>query len=139
MLQSITVKDYVNTNLITIHPDMDVIELVDLLLKYRFTGLPVTDQHRHLVGFISEKDCLHALLSAAYHNDLGQTVQDLMTKQVKTVSVADSIADVAEKFLQDHCRSYPVLDDEDKLIGLINRGDVLKVFEKLLLPAKAKH
>ena len=136
MLRSVTARDYMATTLVTFTPDMDVIEAVRMLVEYRISGAPVVDGKNHLIGMLSEKDCLKSVLSASYHDALGATVGDLMTPHVEAVDAEMSIIEIAERFLEHGRRRYPVLDD-GRLVGQISRRDVLRAFQKFVNP-KAK-
>ena len=137
MLKSVTARDYMASGLVTFKPDTDVLEAVKDLLEYRISGAPVVDDHHRLVGVISEKDCLKTVLSAAYNGDWGATVAELMTKEVETVAADASIVEVAEMFVKDNRRRYPVVDDEGRLVGQISRRDILRALEFFVSP-KAK-
>ncbi|NVK22530.1 MAG: CBS domain-containing protein [Kangiellaceae bacterium] len=128
MLNSLHVRDYMTSAMITLKPETDVVEAAQTMLEYRLTGAPVLDDHNRLVGYISEKDCLHTVLSAIYHGDLGDRVMDRMSKDVRTVHPDDSIADVAERFLKDNCRMYPVVE-KSQLVGMISRQSILKALQ----------
>ena len=127
MLSSLIVKDYMVSAMITVRPDTDIVEAAQTLQEYRLSGIPVVDDHKRLVGFLSEKDCLHTVLSAVYNQDYGDLVSDRMTSELHTVHPTDNITDVAERFLKDGVRMYPVLD-KDVLVGIISRQSVLKAF-----------
>ncbi|MFZ8870063.1 MAG: CBS domain-containing protein, partial [Litorivicinaceae bacterium] len=49
-------------NLATATRDMDLLALVDLLLRRGISGTPVVDQSGYLIGMVSEHDCLKAIL-----------------------------------------------------------------------------
>ncbi len=133
MLHSVTARDYMATTLVTFTPDMDVLQAVKMLVEYKIAGAPVVDEKKHLVGMLSEKDCLKTVLSATYHDDLGATVGDLMTPNVEWVDADTSIVEIAEMFLEHNRRHYPVLD-EGRLVGKIARRDVLRAFLKFVNP-----
>ncbi len=130
MLNSLLVNDYMVSAMITLKPGVDIVEAAHTLQEYRLSGAPVTDDHNRLVGFLSEKDCLHTVLSAVYNQDYGDLVEDRMTKNIKSVHPTDNITDVAERFLKDGVRMYPVLD-KDVLVGVISRQSILKAFCEL--------
>lgn len=130
MLKSVTTRDYMTSAAITLKPEQDILEAVETLLEYRLSGAPVVDDHREVIGFLSEKDCLHVVLSAVYNGDLGERVMDRMSKGVISVHPDDSIADVAEKFLSCACRAFPVIE-KDVLVGMISRANVLQAMEKI--------
>lgn len=127
MLNSLVVKDYMASAMITLKPGVDIVEAAQTLQEYRLSGAPVLDDHSRLVGFLSEKDCLHTVLSAVYNQDYGDLVEDRMTKDILSVHPTDNITDVAERFLKDGVRMYPVVD-KDVLVGMISRQSVLKAF-----------
>ncbi len=133
MLRSVTARDYMATTLVTFKPDMDVLEAVRMLVEYKISGAPVVDDKHQLVGILSEKDCLKAVLSATYHDDLCATVGDLMTPSVEAVDADSSIIEIAERFLEYNRRRYPVLE-EGRLIGQISRRDILRAFQKFVNP-----
>lgn len=130
MLGSVTVKDYMTSAMITLKPGVDIVEAAQTLLEYRLSGVPVLDDHNRLVGFLSEKDCLHTVLSAVYNQDYGDLVEDRMTKEIKSVYPSDNITDIAERFLKDGVRMYPVIEKE-VLVGMISRQSVLNAFCKM--------
>ncbi len=127
MLNSLLVNDYMVSAMITLKPGVDIVEAAQTLQEYRLSGAAVTDDHNRLIGFLSEKDCLHTVLSAVYNQDYGDLVEDRMSKEIKSVHPTDNITDVAERFLKDGVRMYPVLD-KDVLVGIISRQSVLKAF-----------
>lgn len=129
-LKSVTVKDYMATGLITLTPEMGVMEAVQKFLDYRISGAPVVDERGNMIGMLSEKDCLKVVLNAAYYEEMGGTVSDFMMKDVITIDASTGIVEVAEMFIKSSFRRYPVVSD-DKLIGQISRRDVLKALEKL--------
>jgi len=130
MLQSVAVRDYMSANLVTVTPDMDVLRAIHALVQNRISGAPVVDHHGHLVGVISEKDCLKVALHAGYHKEYGGKVSEYMTREVKTVDADTSILEVARMFLQRAPRRYPVMDG-NRLVGQVSRRDVLRALEAL--------
>jgi len=130
MLNSVTVKDYMTSAMITMKPEVDIVEAAQTLLEYRLSGAPVVDEHNRVIGFLSEKDCLHTVLSAVYNQDYGDLVEDRMTKGIKAVHPSENITDVAESFLKDGVRMYPVVE-KDVLVGMISRQSVLNAFVRI--------
>lgn len=131
MLHSIAVKDYMAASLITFTPEMDILEAIHLLVRNRISGAPVVDNLGNIVGVLSEKDCLAVALQSSYHGEMGGRVKEFMTEKVVTVSANASMVDVAKMFLDTNFRRYPVVDDDNRLVGQISRRDVLKALEAL--------
>ena len=89
-----------------------------------FGSLPVVDEERRLVGIVSEFDLLRALRTGKNLDKV--TVQELMAPQ--PVSVREGVvADDLMKILdENHFIRVPVVDDDNKVIGVVSRTDILK-------------
>ena len=120
-----TVKDYMSGKLVTFLPDTDVLDAIHELLNHRISGAPVVDNFGHLVGMLSEFDCLQVVLTSGYHGEPGGPVADLMVAEVRTVDANLSIMDVTQLFIETGLRRFPVIKD-NRLVGQISRRDVLR-------------
>jgi CBS domain-containing protein len=128
--KAILARDYMTKAVVSLSPDMTLLDAVELLLERRISGAPVLDQHGNLVGILSEKDCLRAALNATYYGDLGGLVSDHMQRHVATVSDDTPIFEVTRLFINGHFRRYPVMHGH-RLVGSISRRDVLKALQTL--------
>jgi CBS domain-containing protein len=129
-VKSALVKDYMSGKLVTFTPEMDVLDAMHELVRHRIAGAPVVDHHGHLVGMLSEFDCLRTVMMAAYHNERGGPVADFMNADVKSVDANMGIVDLAGLFLESGFRRYPVLKD-NRLVGQISRRDVLRALVEM--------
>jgi len=129
-IKSAKVRDYMSGRLVTFSPDTDVLDAMRELVHHKISGAPVVDDHGHLVGMLSEFDCLKVVLSASYHGDPGGPVSELMEPGVKTIDADMSIVDLAQLFLDSRLRRYPVLKD-NRVVGQISRRDVLRALLEL--------
>ncbi|BDY05635.1 MULTISPECIES: CBS domain-containing protein [unclassified Ferrimonas] len=123
-MESVKVQDYMERHPVWLSPETPLSVAVDTLLEAKQPGAPVVDADHHLVGFVSEQDCLSVLLASSYHCDITATVADCMRKDVLTVTPEDSVLSLAESMLGQKPKIYPVLD-EDKVVGIIDRSRVL--------------
>lgn len=131
MKPSASAKDFMVTNLVTLRPEMDIMEAIRLLVDHRISGAPVIDQLGNLVGILSEKDCLTVALEAGYHDEWGGQVKEYMNPDISTIDADTSILDVANYFINAPYRRYPVMQ-ENRLVGQISRRDVLKALQSLM-------
>lgn len=129
-IKPVQVKDYMSGKLVTFAPDTDVLDAIHELLHHRIAGAPVIDDHGTLVGMLSEFDCLSVILKAAYHEQPGGPISELMTTEVDTVDANMSIIDLAELFIASGYRRYPVMKD-NMLVGQISRKDVLRALQDI--------
>lgn len=122
--------DIMTQDVTVLHPDLDVYEAIEIFLQRKITGAPVADSQNHLVGILSEKDCMRLLLDGAYHNLPAGQVKDFMTDVKQTVNAKTDILTIAGIFLNSDFRRVPVVDGA-KLVGIITRRDVLAAIQRL--------
>lgn len=126
------ITNYMITDPIVFREDQDMSEAVDVIVRKKISGAPVLNAQDELVGIISEKECLRVLLDEAYFNQHeGRCVGEYMSRNLNTLSVDMDILSVASIFVTTNYRRYPIVDHTGKLVGLINRKDVLKAARKL--------
>lgn len=131
-IQDIQVKDFMSSKLVTFRPDQPIGEVAEILMKKNISGGPVVDQQGKLCGIISEGDCLKQFLKGQYTNSPNHdgNVGDHMVKEVLTTSPETSILEIAQRFLSEKVRRFPVMDN-GKLVGQISQRDVLRAVNKL--------
>jgi predicted transcriptional regulator len=137
MLKADTVKSYMSTHVVTLHPDMDVLEAVRILTDQGIPGAPVVDDIGNFVGLLAEKDCLEAVLKAAYYEEWGGRVAEYMQTRVRTIDASMSIIDAARLFVETSLRGFPVMDNQ-RIVGQLNRSDLLKALIRLSRDSAAK-
>jgi CBS domain-containing protein len=132
MLKSIKVGDYMTRHLVTFRSDMDLFTAIHRLLEHNISGAPVVDSQGHLIGLLSEGDCLRGILAGAYHEEVGGNVSAYMAREVETVTSQTDIIEASERFLRGRRRRLPVVDD-GVLVGQISRHDVLRAVKEFAL------
>jgi CBS domain-containing protein len=120
-----------SASVVTFSPDEDVLEAIHTLVERRISGSPVVDGAGNIVGMLSEKDCMKVALEAGYNEGMGGKVADYMTKNVETIDADSSIMEVAKAFIDQPYKRFPVVDEEERLVGQISRADVLRAIEKI--------
>ena len=125
------VRDHMDTHVYTVHPETEILDAVGLLLEHRVTGAPVIDHEGHLVGMLTEKDCLKLIATGAEANRPHGTVADFMTTAVTTISPDTDVYYAAGLFLHQGFRRFPVIE-AGRLVGAITRFDILRVIHAKL-------
>ncbi|MGR3937543.1 CBS domain-containing protein [Streptomyces sp. BRA346] len=92
-----------------------------LLERHRIGGLPVVDEDDKVVGVITGTDL-------AARADGAVSSGDLMSRPAVTVRPQDTIVDAARTMARHRVERLPVVDEEDRLIGIVTRRDLLRVF-----------
>lgn len=129
-LDSLRVREYMSTQLVTFTPDMDVMTAINLLVKNRIAGAPVLDKQGRLVGMLSERDCLNIGLTASQDTCIAGPVSQFMATKVVTVDPETNLTQLASMFVSASYRRYPVVENS-QLVGLISRSDVLRAINTL--------
>ncbi len=105
---------------VTIRPDQQVHEVLQLMQDYRISGVPVTKGNK-LVGIVTNRDL-------RFESDLNKAVSDVMTKD-KLVTVSEGISlEDSKKLLHAHrIEKLLVVDDSGCLTGMITIKDIEKI------------
>ena len=125
------VREYMARKLLTLKSDTEILDAVAFLLKHKISGAPVVDNDKHLVGVISEKDCLNLLAKGVSANVPHGSIAEFMTTEVETMSPDMDLYYAAGLFLKRHYRRFPVVED-GVLVGQISRRDILRAIHHQL-------
>jgi CBS domain-containing protein len=113
-----TVREIMQRDIETASPDQPIIAIARRLIEAGLTGMPVVDASGTLVGVVTEYDII---------SKQGETVGDIMSRGVVTVSEETTAARVVELVGLHGIRGIPVLAD-GKLTGLVTRADLVRLF-----------
>ncbi|MEN9434175.1 MAG: hypothetical protein RLZZ422_1764 [Pseudomonadota bacterium] len=126
-----SVRDYMSSRVATLREDQNVREAVDVFTKYNVFSAVVLNNLGNLVGIVSVSDCIHVAIKSGYHAGWRGTVKEIMSPDVRTVEASENIMNVANMFMSNNYRRYPVLED-NRVVGVITRLDVLKGLDRIL-------
>lgn len=123
-MRSLKVSDVMSNHIEPVRCGTPLTRVVKSLLHNHVTGLPVVDDQRHVLGFVSEQDCIHALLVSSYHCEGDPIVDDVMFREPVSVSPEMAVVDLAQNLGAGKPKVYPVID-HGKLIGIVTRTAIL--------------
>lgn len=133
-MTSITARDFMSTDLVTLAPDADVLDAVQLLLDRHVSGVPVVGKENRYLGVFSEKCSMQVLLDAAYEQLPVRDVRSYMDSEAQTIGPRTHLLSVAQVFLLTPYRLLPVVE-KGRLIGQVGRREVLKCWLDLVADA----
>lgn len=140
------VKDIMTRDIVSIHSDEDVHEALEMMAENGVTALPVVNRRNQCVGMLSTTDLieltrdfdddlyhwgkadesLHGDFIAKLSQSVGhERIDSLMTEQVANVSLETSIVAAAREMLRNRVHHLPVLDGQERLVGIISTMDIL--------------
>lgn len=130
------VADSMQTALLTVAPETLVSVAHRQMRAHRVRHLPVVNNAQQLVGIVTDRDMRQAAASDTSY--MGEhellyllekmTVKDIMTRQVITVSADTLLATAGQLFIDKKVGCLPVVDDAQKLIGIITITDLLRIY-----------
>ena len=112
-------------DIVSIAGDATLSEAACLLARKRIGALIVRGAGGELAGILSERDVVRAV-SEQGAGALAQPVSAYMTRDVATCGETDSVDDLMEMMTRGRFRHVPVVDDEERLQGIVSIGDVVK-------------
>jgi CBS-domain-containing membrane protein len=141
-------KDIMTKDVITVHPDTEVVQAANLLLDHHINGLPVVDQEGNVKGIICQSDLvaqqrkiplpsffimLDSFIPLTSPKNIEKelqkmsavTVKDAMTPDPITVDPETDLEDIATLMVKHKIHTLPVLD-HGKLVGIIGKEDILR-------------
>lgn len=123
--RSLRVRDFMSTDMVTVRPEMEVTQVVNLLVERDISGVLVVDAAGGLLGIVTERDCIGVAVQAGYFDERGGSVAEFMTSEVATVGPDDNLIDVAARMVEAPFRRFPVVES-GRAVGLLSRRDVLR-------------
>lgn len=141
-------KDIMTKDVISVRPEEKVENAAKILLDNKISGIPVVDEHNHVIGIITEKDLMVKASELKvpfyltlfdsiiflenpirFNNDLkkytASDVKEAMTEKVYSVEEDTPVSEVVAMMQKRRINRVPVLR-HGKLIGIISRNDILK-------------
>jgi len=150
------VSEIMTKDVMTVKRDTSVNEVAKLMGAHDISGVPVVDDEQHVIGIITELDLIvrntrlemphfievldwgriplerpgHA--KERLRHMLGTEAADLMTEKVETIGPDASVEDLAELMVKHRINPVPVVDENEKLIGIVSRADLVDMMAEQL-------
>lgn len=115
------VHEVMSTQLRTAPPEMPLSEVLEIMRINRISGVPIVENDT-MVGIVSLEDVVHAL----YKGSLDIPVKNCMTREVVTLANYESVVKAIETFSATRLGRLPVVDENNKLVGMITKGDITR-------------
>ncbi|MBS1250383.1 MAG: Magnesium transporter MgtE [Chloroflexi bacterium] len=133
------VKERMSHPIITTHPDMPIMDALNLMEKEKIRRFPVVNQRGQLVGIVSKEDILHAAPSDVSSLSVWEinymvskiTVKRVMTPDVITIDEDTPLEEAARIMSDNKVGGLPVLREE-KVVGIITETDLFNIFLEML-------
>jgi CBS-domain-containing membrane protein len=128
-------SDYMTRDVTTVTRDTTIRELGWMFKQNDHNGYPVQEASQ-VVGFVTKFDYLAcfeftpARMVPHYDELMKRTVADVMTPEFIYVRSDTKMTRVLQLMVHHHLRSMPIIDDNQRLAGMISREDVIRALER---------
>lgn len=141
-------SDIMEKNVISVSPDTNIAQAIEILLKNHINGVPVVDSKGILVGILCQSDLIFQqkdvslppilsildgiipLSSSKMEAELKKiaaiTVEQAMVKNPVSVQPDTPVSKIATLMVEKHFHTIPVVED-GKVVGIIGKEDILKI------------
>ncbi|MEW6657863.1 MAG: CBS domain-containing protein [Thermodesulfobacteriota bacterium] len=145
LLRTAQAREIMTREVAWVRIDAPLQEVAALMARRKVSGVPVVDGSERVVGVISEKDFLRSMSSGGITSFMGVVAQclkdkgckalglrqgkaaDLMSAPAVTVAADTQVLEIIKLFKEKGINRAPVLDAQGRLIGIVSRGDLLKL------------
>ena len=113
---------------ITVPMEMGILEAQRHFHKQKLQQMPVISARQRIVGMLSLEDLLQFIVvdDGQMQYVGGKRVADAMSRGVITADPVSDIRRVAQVMQEYHLDAVPIVDEQDALIGIVSRSDILR-------------
>ncbi|MGB0757309.1 MAG: CBS domain-containing protein [Patescibacteria group bacterium] len=146
------VKQIMTKTVITAKPDDRIKDIASLLYRRNLSGVPIIDDSNKVIGIVTEFDFINPDLEVHIPtyvdfldslevddttNEMDEavdrlkeaTIDQIMTRDVKTVLETTDVKEVVKMITTYRINPIPVVDNQNTLIGIVSRADLIKILE----------
>ncbi len=108
------------TDPIFLHPENPITDALELMERYRISGVPIVNDDHVLVGILTNRDL-------RFEKEFSRTIGEVMTRENLITASVGTTLEHAKEILQNHkVEKLPIVDTDNKLKGLITIKDIEK-------------
>ena len=126
----LSLRNVIETDLIPIHPDDTLGELVKTVARSHRNIFPVTDNNGHLLGILLLDDIRPIMFDSEKYND--NYVRDFMTLPPAVVDLDENMSSVMDKFEISGAWNLPIVHN-DVYIGFVSKATIFSAYRDLLV------
>jgi CBS domain-containing protein len=149
------VKDFMIKEAITVLPEASIKEVMKTFVEKKIGGVPIVDSGGKLLGIVTDGDILRAIKPVDQHIqnyfnysilieeiNLESRMSEMKnlpiikiakTRNIVTIHPEDELKKVVQLLSKHHFKKLPVVDDENRVVGVLSRGDVIRKIQMTIL------
>ena len=139
------IMDIAAKDVVTASQSATIIEIANLMSEKDIRRIPITDPGSgKLLGIVTTMDILdffgggkkYNLITEKHEGNflsaINAPIKEIMTTGVKTMTNKDTIIDAAALMLEEGIGGFPIIDNEEKIVGMVTEGDVVSKLYKII-------
>lgn len=139
------IMDIAFKDVVTASQSSTIIEIANLMSQKDIRRIPITDPGTgKLLGIVTTMDILdffgggkkYNLITEKHKGNflsaINAPIKEIMTSGVKTMTNKDTIIDAVTLMLEEGIGGFPIVNSEDKIVGMVTEGDIVKKLKPLL-------
>jgi CBS domain-containing protein len=149
------VQEIMTEPAICLGPEDNVARAIELLQSEEFRHVPITDEHGKFVGLVSDRDILrnlpfagkrpppapkrfreHLFATDSQTKSLQLPLESIMVRKVSHILPASRVTDAAESLYTNKMSCLPVVDEQQKLRGIVTVTDLMRTLAAAYEPAE---
>jgi CBS domain-containing protein/anti-sigma regulatory factor (Ser/Thr protein kinase) len=127
LIYELKIQDVMTRDVVTTTPQTSMAEFREILRDHRISGTPVL-QDGELIGIISVEDLIETLAEGKMNDTVGQR----MKRDPYTLDQAEPLIQAVDSFNKHRFGRFPIVDQEDQLVGILTQGDIIEGLLKRL-------
>ena len=136
VLTLMNIESIMETNFLTVRPNMDLLEMVKVVSKSNRNLFPVVDVNDELIGIVNLNDIRNVMFrQELYHRFC---VECFMVEPKARIVTTDSMEQVMEKFDQTGAWNLPVVDEANRYKGFVSKSKMLNTYRQVLVDFSAE-
>ncbi|MGA1847053.1 CBS domain-containing protein [Deferribacter abyssi] len=131
------VRDWMTKNVISVFPDTKIETAAYIMNIKNVKHLPVIDNDKRLIGIVVKSDIREVLPTSKIDerenfDKKPELVKEIMSTDVVSINENDTLEDALLYIYQGRIGALPVTNDEEKVVGIISRYDVLRAMVSIM-------
>ena len=131
VLTLMKMENVVETDFVTVHPEMDLGELVKAIASSHRNVFPVTDKEGVLIGIVLLDDIRNIMFRQELYHRF--TVSKLMTSAPAKLFNTDGMEQVMQTFDDTKAWNLPVVNEEGKHLGFVSKSKIFNSYRQVLV------
>jgi CBS domain-containing protein len=117
-------RDVMTARVISAPPETTVRSVCNIMREHEIGAVPIVDVLGRVLGLVTDRDVVVRAVAARRDIDRVQA-GDIMSVGIECARLDTPVTGLAEKMARYRVRRIPVVDDEEKLVGIVSRDDLV--------------